>query len=462
MPAALMAASSTPVCPTMSGLLRQHLLQAAIDERALVGAGATQHDAGRSHRAAQHLVRHLAGSHRLAIGAAHQRAGFRPEAVALAGSLGARHHPPGAVHSREHRRALGIRGARLAAQDDGSAGHRGADESRLAREGRRGALAHDDELFAEVVLAPGEVVVVVHQVEDLSTDDRRRHFAADPLAPGVGVAPGELHELPVALSLVARKIEKGFGLGHALSPLPARGDRHEARGDGVPEAARAEVDAHPDALVFVGEDVDVVIAGADRTELLARQLAQAIALVETRRHSRPGLVIEERMIAGGILRGVGPPDAERDLALDPVGERLELLARKVGRDEVGQHRAVAASDVETDAGDRDPPPIGGHAADRHDVAQVAVGHERYAFGPPRDIGELRQGIRFVGAEDEHGGILSDRARAPEAPARVYPTSSRISRAKARKASASAKVEAQPKETRTAPVDLSSMQRRKSS
>ena len=43
-----------------------------------------------------------------------------------------------------------------------------------------------------------------------------------------------------------------------------------------------------------------------------------------------------------------------------------------------------------------------HAADRHDVAHVAVGHQRHLPGPLRHLGELRPRGLVVRSEDLHG------------------------------------------------------------
>ena len=80
--------------------------------------------------------------------------------------------------------------------------------------------------------------------------------------------------------------------------------------------------------------------------------------------------------------------------------RRQLLARGLACDvQVGADRGVAAGDVEADADDRDLVPVGGDAADRHDVAEVAVGHQRRALGAAGDVLELRERVRLVLAED---------------------------------------------------------------
>src|SRR6266513_1164544 len=43
--------------------------------------------------------------------------------------------------------------------------------------------------------------------------------------------------------------------------------------------------------------------------------------------------------------------------------------------------------------------VRGHAADRHDVPEVPIGHERGALGPARHVAQLGQRLRLVGPED---------------------------------------------------------------
>ena len=106
------------------------------------------------------------------------------------------------------------------------------------------------------------------------------------------------------------------------------------------EAARAEVDADPDDALFVGEQVDIVVAGADRPELFGGKVVQ-LAL-------RRGVGGADGVQHGMVDRVVvAAPDAERD----PVDDRVHD-AREVGRDvvvpEVGANRLVAAADVVAD------------------------------------------------------------------------------------------------------------------
>jgi hypothetical protein len=148
----------------------------------------------------------------------------------------------------------------------------------------------------------------------------------------------------------------------------------------VSEAAAAEVDADPDPAVLVSEDVDVVIAAADGAELLAGLVAEVAP--HAHRQRLPGRRLEQRVINRRIVRSVLAPDAERQHVLDLVGDGLQAIGepRGPGQRQVGANRRVAARDVEAHADHRDLFVVAGDAADRHDVTQVAVGHDRQAVG----------------------------------------------------------------------------------
>ena len=57
----------------------------------------------------------------------------------------------------------------------------------------------------------------------------------------------------------------------------------------MPEPAAAEVHADPDRVRLVGEDVDVVIAAADRAELRARLARAALRVRAPAAHPTPSL-----------------------------------------------------------------------------------------------------------------------------------------------------------------------------
>ena len=86
--------------------------------------------------------------------------------------------------------------------------------------------------------------------------------------------------------------------------------------------------------------------------------------------------------------------------MDLVGQfgqpKLEALEGEVGAD-----GGVAAGDVEVVASHRHHLVVGRHSADRHDVAEVAVGHQGGALGAAGDVLELRPGVVVV---SENGGL----------------------------------------------------------
>ena len=85
------------------------------------------------------------------------------------------------------------------------------------------------------------------------------------------------------------------------------------------------------------------------------------------------------IVAGDLVR------QPRQLVTDGFLVRAEVRQLRVGA-----NRGVAARDVEADADDGDLVVVGGDAADGHDVADVAVGHQRDALGARGDVVQLLQ------------------------------------------------------------------------
>src|SRR5687768_647300 len=117
--------------------------------------------------------------------------------------------------------------------------------------------------------------MVVDAVGDAHAKDLA-HALDDRLSSGIGVLAGNRHRLEIVLP--ARGIERKkqrrrihFSLAAAIVPPSALRDPHEAGRRAMAEASRAEVNADPDIAMFVLEEVDVVIAAADRAELLTRE-----------------------------------------------------------------------------------------------------------------------------------------------------------------------------------------------
>ena len=150
--------------------------------------------------------------------------------------------------------------------------------------------------------------------------------------------------------------------------MPRRGAPGELQVCGrglVPEPARAEVHADPHGAVLVGEQVDVVVAGADGAELVGGEVVQRALGARVGGADR----VEHRMVDRLV---VAAADAERDPRHDRVHD-----PRQFGRDlrapQVGPHGLVAAADVVADARDRDVVAVRDRAADRLAVADVPVG-----------------------------------------------------------------------------------------
>src|SRR5437879_1039361 len=186
----------------------------------------------------------------------HQRtrngAGLRDLATARALPRRGRaaHHPTRAVHRRVQGARLQVphlgRVRRDALDDHRVVTHGASHEPFLAGKGRRRTLAHDIEGLAAVLLTPGEVVMVVNQLL-LPPAEQLDHFARDPLAPGAGVASGQVHELPVGVPHRARDVEQRLALRHALAPRAVLPERKKAVRYAEPEPTRAGARADPDA-----------------------------------------------------------------------------------------------------------------------------------------------------------------------------------------------------------------------
>jgi len=152
-------------------------------------------------------------------------------------------------------------------------------------------------------------VVVVDLLERLGAEDAA-HLGADDVAARIGVAAGELHRLGVAgaeLGVRAQQHRRRVHLPLRSTALEreALSESEEAGRGFVAEPARAEVDADPDTVLLVGEQVDVVVAGADRPELLGGQVAQ----LPLRRERRVADLVDDRVVAGAPVVAA---DAEAD------------------------------------------------------------------------------------------------------------------------------------------------------
>src|SRR3990172_128352 len=101
------------------------------------------------------------------------------------------------------------------------------------------------------------------------------------------------------------------------------------------------MDADPDAVEFVGEDVDIVITRANRPQLLACHLLERGGGIQT-----PGVIIEEGMID---LFVVTPTDAEGH-GLEDLLHDVSHAVTDVAVVEIKPYRLVAAANVIANAG----------------------------------------------------------------------------------------------------------------
>jgi hypothetical protein len=189
-----------------------------------------------------------------------------------------------------------------------------------------------------LVARDAEVVVVVDLVGGGRAEDLQ-HLVDDDVAARVGVLARERHrrdvvapELGVGAQEHRRRVH--LAVGDALVERPPGGEREEARRRRVPEPARAEVHADPDEAVVAGEEVDVVVARADRPELVARHLHHPPLRAEIGATDR---------LEHGVVDGLGvvAPHAEGDAREDLVHDPREVVADVVDAD-VGAGGLVTA------------------------------------------------------------------------------------------------------------------------
>jgi len=240
-----------------------------------------------------------------------------------------------------------------------------------------------------VLFEPGEVVVVVDLLLDGGAE-QPGYASADPVAAGVGVGSTELHGGDVLCAEVARNVEVDGVDHHAVG-----GARRleEPGGDAVAEATRAEVDANPDAILLVDEEVDVVVAAADGAELRVGLVLQGLG-----GFGGPAFVGVDDKGRVRVVLGVAPADAEGERVPDVVHDAVDVLANLGGGD-VETHGLVAAGDVEADGGGRDAGLGRDDAADRDAVAEMSVGHEGEVVGGAGADARLFEGVGFVVAPD---------------------------------------------------------------
>ena len=394
---AITTMSGRSVCSTSIGALlrREHVGQPAIDVRAFVEPAAAQDDALLAHPGLHHLAA------RPAPGAMH----LAGPAIHLARRRGARHHAARAVHGREQRVALQrARCPRRRRPRRARSPHRRPSSRRRipSDPGNAGVapLRTTTSVFAVVLLRARRSCDGCARARA-----RARRGATRPCAP-----PTRGRRRRTRRPASSAPSSRGPSADRAASSTSRSGTR-------APHFSPCDSARKPDATVcpkprlpkctptqiasaLVDEDVDVVIAAADRAELLARLVAQVARARAAARVPRRATRTADDRPAHRPTRFLRPMPNEMTSWISSASSREAAgEARRAVQRQIGANRGVAAGDVEADADDRHLLAVGGDAADRHDVAEVAVGHERGALGAAGDVLELRQRVRLVLAED---------------------------------------------------------------
>src|SRR5689334_10726380 len=135
------------------------------------------------------------------------------------------------------------------------------------------------------------------------------------------------------------------------------------RGRFVSEPARSKVHTYPNAVLFVGEYINIVISTADSPKLIPRHL------LESRdRRNFPCLVLEQFMIDSGFRFS---PDAERNFSHDVVHDRFDFWGNFTAL-RVGENGEITARDIEPDSGKRNSVFVGDNSTNRLGVTFVAI------------------------------------------------------------------------------------------
>ena len=153
----------------------------------------------------------------------------------------------------------------------------------------------------------------------------RDDLAGDPFAADIRVLPGQFHEVPVVLAHLLVKRQERFGLTGAvmIRPFPSERKVQEPLFNGISESARTEVDADPNHSVLVGEDVNKMVSGSDRSKLVACAGSQAVAFALVR-NDRPGIRFKKGMINRCITGVVGTADTKAYRVLDAIRDLTEV------------------------------------------------------------------------------------------------------------------------------------------
>ena len=197
-------------------------------------------------------------------------------------------------------------------------------------------------------LSPREVVVVVDAIGFLRAEDVE-HGRADRFTSRVRKIARDRHGCDVILARWRRQRQQRRRRVHvrALARVhverAARRDVQKPGGGLVAEAARAEVDPHPQVAGLVLEYVDVMIAPSNGPELPPREVQEPALAGDRRMRDR----VEHGVIADRFV--VVPSHAEGDATLDFVRDAGVFVRRPIGRSKIRADGEVPAGDVISNA-----------------------------------------------------------------------------------------------------------------
>ena len=284
-------------------------------------------------------------------------------------------------------------GVALAPHDVAAGAHGAGDQAQLTVASLDCALAGDQDVLPEVVLALGEVVMALDALHFLEVaaavledlDDALHHLLA--VEQGEFLGPVQVGHVVVEFGGVLHQVGQ-VGVGQVDVPLLHQllGDGDMVGGDAVADAARAGVEEGPGVVLLVQHDFDEVVAGAQGTQLVAPVFGEVVVEVQATQLGGFGLQLLDARAGGLLDAAVVVAGAEGYLALDgpaDVGQVVgQILALQRRLD--GDH---AAADVHAHGGGNDGAHGRNDRADGCAQTEVAVGHDRDVLV---DKGHLRQ------------------------------------------------------------------------
>ena len=132
------------------------------------------------------------------------------------------------------------------------------------------------------------------------------------------------------------------------------------------------MDTTPYSFLFIDEEVDIMISGADGAELALREGAKSVCDIYI-----PGGVICEQWVGNDFV--VLAPNPEGKSVKDFIHYFGDVGPNKISRG-IKQYGFVSATDVITNAGRTDLVAIRSDSTNRHSIPKVMVSHECCVLG----------------------------------------------------------------------------------